>query len=444
MFRKRIADNQNPTFVDLFCGTGGLSLGFLLEGFDCLLAVDKDPAAVECYNFNLRGSFDEGAVLYDLSKIKSRENVVSFLNKYSHGIKKCDVVVGGPPCQGFSVVGRNKIRALIQSNGDLENYWEKVNEERCMLYESFAFFVEVLEPRWFLFENVPTIMSHNTFPSILKRFSSLTAMDGRKLEYDLKYDKYVASNYGVPQNRKRFIMIGCRKDVNDMREWKPPEHSSLVTVLEALSDLPLVPSGNRERIVLYDRSPDSDYQRLMREGMIDFEKNLVYDHICRYHNQDDINLFARMYPGSRFADPEVQKAIREINPEHKLLKYSVEKFKDKLHKLHPEKQAWTVTAHLQKDCYKFIHYEQPRTVTVREAARLQSFPDRFAFINIHMITSFRLIGNAVPPLMASAFARSILGADPCLKMYATRRSFKDIWHTPMLTEEKLNELRMVH
>jgi DNA (cytosine-5)-methyltransferase 1 len=425
---------DGPAFVDLFCGAGGLSLGFLLEGFNCLLAVDNDPSAVACYNTNLRGSFDRGAFLYDLSRLDNHEAIVSFLELYAPGVRRCDVVVGGPPCQGFSVVGKNKIQALVQSDNNLEMYWKKRNEERCMLYESFAMFIEVLEPRWFLFENVPAIMGHDIFPSIIDRFSSLLTPDGRKLDYRLVCSKYIASSYGVPQNRKRFIMIGRREDIKGAGEWKPPETGMPVTVLEALGDLPPVREGHRERVMFYPGSPAGNYQHRMREGMVGFEKGIVYDHICRTHNKDDVALFARMSPGSRFADSEVQRAVREINPEHKLIKYSVEKFRDKLHRLRPDEPAWTVTAHLQKDCYKFIHYNQPRTVTVREAARLQSFPDRFVFTGISMITSFRLTGNAVPPLMAAAFARGILDADVCLNMLASRRSFQDIWNEPAVTE----------
>ena len=146
----------------------------------------------------------------------------------------------------------------------------------------------------------------------------------------------------------------------------------------------------------------------MRRGVTAEDEYAVTDHICRWHNPDDVELFSRMKPGARFADVEVQQAIREINPDHKLIKYSSDKFKDKLHKLDPEKPSWTVTAHLQKDGYKFIHYSQPRTISVREAARLQSFPDWFTFESVSMVRAFGLIGNAVPPLMAEAFARSFI------------------------------------
>jgi len=117
-----------------------------------------------------------------------------------------------------------------------------------------------------------------------------------------------------------------------------------------------------------------------------------------------------MGPGARFSDDAVQAAILAINPDHKLIKYSTEKFQDKLHKLDPDKHAWTVTAHLQKDCYKFIHFRDARTVTVREAARLQSFPDRFRLPEVLGI-AFRMVGNAIPPLLAEAFATSFCHSD---------------------------------
>jgi DNA (cytosine-5)-methyltransferase 1 len=149
----------------------------------------------------------------------------------------------------------------------------------------------------------------------------------------------------------------------------------------------------------------------MRESGPRGEDSYIYNHVCRSHNPDDIALFERMAPGSKFSDPDVRRAMEEINPEHKLLKYSVEKFKDKLHKLVPDRPSWTVTAHLQKDCYKFIHYNQPRTISVREAARLQSFPDWFVFPAV-LGAAFRLIGNAVPPLLGFAFASSFRESDP--------------------------------
>lgn len=396
--------NRNPTFVDLFSGCGGLSLGFLQAGYRCLLAVDNDTDSIHCYNLNLKGNADEGAVLEDLSGFSTKKDVKEFLGQHRVDPSSCDVLVGGPPCQSFSVVGRNKVRALMESGGNIRRYWSEKNRERTMLFEAYALFLEVLKPRWFLFENVPTIQSHESFNLIIDRFATLP------IKYNIIHSKYLASRYGVPQDRRRFIMVGYRKDIG-LNGWRGPREKPLVTVAKALDDLLEVPHGYRERESRYSSIPETPYQRLMRAAGPRRTRGRLFDHICRWHNPDDVALFKRMRPGAKFADPEVQKAIRQINPEHKLIKYSTDKFKDKLHKLDPERPAWTVTAHLKKDCYKFIHHRQPRTITVREAARLQSFPDWFRFDGLSMITSFGLIGNAVPPILARAFAESFFEAD---------------------------------
>lgn len=396
---------QIPTFVDLFSGCGGLSLGFLRAGYRCLLAIDNDPQAVSCYNLNLKGDLDSGAILKDLREFKTRDHVRAFLDEHRIKPSMCDVLVGGPPCQSFSMVGRNKIRALLKSEDNAYDYWEEKDNERAALFEIYARFVEVLQPRWFLFENVPTIQKHELFPLIIQRFKGLQDDSGKPILYDLKQGTYLASRYGVPQDRKRFFLIGHRGEIGT-NGWQGPIKKRPVTVSQALGDLPKIPHGNKDRELAYSSPPKSSYQRMMRSEKPAGARGRVFDHICRTHNADDVALFARMQPGARFADPEVQDTIREINPHHKLIKYSTDKFKDKLHKLDPDKPAWTITAHLQKDCYKFIHHNQPRTITVREAARLQSFPDWFRFNGLPMGASFRLVGNAVPPLLAQAFAES--------------------------------------
>jgi DNA (cytosine-5)-methyltransferase 1 len=356
----------------------------------------------------------------------------------------CDALIGGPPCQSFSVVGRNKINALMKEDEASRESWEEKNRQRTTLFEAYALFLEVLAPRWFFFENVPAIRSHEQYASIEQRFATLKRPDGSELKYTPIPDTYWASDYGVPQRRRRFIMVGYRTDLS-LPTWTPPIQLPAPNVSEALDDLPPVPSGHRKHQKVYSGRPVTRYQKLMRRGLNKARKGYVLNHVCRDNNADDVALFGRMKPGARFSDGDVQKAIREINPDHKLIKYSTDKFQDKLHKLNDQEPAWTVTAHLQKDCYKFIHHSQPRTITVREAARLQSFPDRIEFPEA-LGSAFRLIGNAVPPLLAQAFAESFLNSDSELarKVDFVRRTLPGfVWLqlAPLLKEHSLRSQR---
>jgi len=302
----------------------------------------------------------------------------------------------------------------MKSDSELKRHWEAKDRQRVTLFEVYAHFLEAIRPSWFVFENVPTIVSHPYFPRIIERFETLATLgEADELEFTLTYDNYLASEYGVPQTRKRFFLVGQQPN-SSRADWERPRRQREVTVSQALGDLPKVGPGTKKRNTQYRSPAKSSYQRQMRSDKNGQRRGVVLDHICRWHNSDDVELFRRMRSGARFADQEVQDALVEINPNHKLLKYSTDKFRDKLHKLHPNKPAWTVTAHLQKDCYKFIHYSQSRTITVREAARLQSFPDWFSFEDVSMVASFGLIGNAVPPMMAQKFAESILAADRVL------------------------------
>lgn len=394
-----------PTYLDLFSGCGGLSLGFRKAGYKSLLAVDWDSSAVHCYNDNLRTDSQGGAVQADLGGFSTHAEVATFLDDYGIRPGDCHVLAGGPPCQSFSLVGRTKVRALMESDERLKEEWERVSASRTMLFEAYALFLEYLSPRWFLFENVPAIRSHDVYRQIVSRFQRLKSPDGKPLRYQIIPDNYWASDHGVPQNRRRFLMVGYKEDAG-IPGWTAPATQSQINVNDAISDLPSITHGAKAHKLAYGSSARSAYQQLMRS-----DESHVYNHVCRSHNADDVALFERMRPGARFSDPEVQSALLEINPEHKLLKYSTTKFQDKLHKLDPERPAWTVTAHLQKDCYKFIHPSQPRTISVREAARLQSFPDSFVFPTV-LGSAFRLIGNAVPPLLAFAFAESFKASDP--------------------------------
>lgn len=408
-FRNGVGRPENrPAILDLFSGVGGLSLGFLMAGFRVALAVDNDDDAVACYNANLKSACDGGAVQYDLANINSHEDVEEFLKSQGIEPQSLTAVVGGPPCQGFAMIGRTKLNALLKKADKEERVMlQRRDKRRCALFETFALFVEVVTPEWFLFENVPTIRNHKVYRKLLSRFHNLRSPDGEKLDYEILPDVYAASDYGVPQKRHRFILVGRLRTSES--EWVPPRKRNVpATVAEALDDLPWIKAGAQNPIVKYSKKPTGSFQKLMHSGFLPGESRDIHNHICRGHETDDIKLFRLMRQGQRFADEAVQKAIVEVNPKHHLRSYSCENFTDKLHRLEASRPCWTITAHLQKDGYKFIHYRQGRTISVREAARLQSFPDWFRFGGLGMGSAFRLIGNAVPPLMARAFAQKML------------------------------------
>jgi len=429
-----------PTYIDLFCGCGGASVGFRKAGFRCVAAFDWDQKAIDCYNSNFStGSVRPIGIREDLSVIQNHADVEIFLRK--HGIldPHVDAIVGGPPCQSFSAVGQTKVKALIEEDSTVRDFWEATHRQRTMLFEVYALFVEVLAPRWLLFENVPTIRSHPTYPLIERRFNNLRRRDGSALRYSLFPRNYWASDYGVPQRRRRFIMVGHRDDLG-ISGWRPPAEVAGPSVEEAVADLPAIKHGARDERICYIGPTATNYQQQMRAEVSGQDSAFITAHVCRSHNSDDIALFDRMAVGAKFSDHEVQTAIREINPDHKLAKYSTEKFQDKLHKLIPTEPSWTVTAHLQKDCYKFIHYAQPRTISVREAARLQSFPDHFCF-PLTLGTAFRVIGNAIPPLLAEAFAASFRASDQTMGsvLERTREVLPDdLWCriVPLLSKSK--------
>src|ERR1700731_2510302 len=156
---------SRPAILDLFWGVGGLSVGFLMAGFRVQLPVDNDPDAVACYKKNLKEECDAGAVLFDLSKIKSHARFQEFLKSNGKNPADFAAVVGGPPCQGFTTIGRTKLNALLKS-ADLEakrKILDKRDRQRCALFETFAAVVEVIHSKWFFSQDVPTILGHKIY-----------------------------------------------------------------------------------------------------------------------------------------------------------------------------------------------------------------------------------------------------------------------------------------
>ena len=353
-YRKLIA-------IDLFAGAGGLSLGFEMAGYNVAAKIEMDKWACE----TLRENFKKSVIIEsDIEKVSPKHLLAKF--------GEIDVIIGGPPCQGFSIVGRSKLKSLGQH----------LDDKRNTMYKQFLRFLYEIKPKAFVMENVPGILTHdkgNTLNRILRHFKGLG--------YNVSPHLLKASDFGVPQTRKRVFFVGFRKDLS-LSDLKP--FSFQVTAGDALLDLPSLRAGEGSEYASYSSQPKTDYQRLMRKNSLG-----VYNHHARAYSPMDIKIFSLMTQGMKYYQI----------PNH-LKRYRDDSFRDKYKRLISAQPSWTVVAHLQKDGYMFIHPTQDRTITVREAARLQSFPDRFIFYG-PMTRQFRQVGNAVPPFLARAIGIAV-------------------------------------
>ena len=454
-----------PLVVDLFCGAGGFSLGFHAAGCRILAAVDADVLATQSLSSN-----------FDLLQAKHKPRVFGGedgdLDQPNFDLDKIvgkarpDIVIGGPPCQAFSRLGRAKLNSLSDDGfrGDPRN----------ALYSRFLGAVERWRPRAVVMENVPGMLSVGGV-----NYADVVCSEMAGLGYRTGYAVLNAVWYGVPQFRERLFFIGIRDDLGrnpsapatafhtDLPEgyYRPlrhvhptlpfggsweldlgqllvaasPAETPAVTVRDALEDLPELTThlteGRRTRgdfrIDLPYRTPaHSPYAIQMREWPGFLPVETVVDHAVR-RTPRDYETFRRMKPGDRFPEAvAIARMIRDEElsqlrkkrtapepgtPEWEELEarfvppYDEHDFPDKWRKLMPDRPSWTVPAHLAKDSYSHIHYDsaQARMISVREAARLQSFPDAFAFTG-NMGDCFRQIGNAVPPLLSWHVAAAIL------------------------------------
>lgn len=374
-----------PTVLDLFAGAGGFSLGFHWAGFHTAAAIDHNNFAVETLTTNF-GPNACKALHRDLSKYSPSAFEKEL--RIAGVIPRFDVIIGGPPCQGWSHVGRGKLRSLrLQDGGG--SYLE---DPRNKLYRRFIAYISHFRPDVAVMENVPGMLSHDG-----QNIADSVAASIKSIGYKVTWKLLNASDYGVPQERRRLIFVGIKTELNTTFEFPEvvgPRGRRLfphVNVKEAIGDLPRITNGANEWVRDYTKSKKmSSYARMMRRN-----SDRLFDHVCRSQNNQDIEAFTLMKQGGTYND--LPKRLK---------RYRDDIFKDKYKKLRMDRPSWCVTAHLSKDCYTHIHPTQARTISVREAARLQSFPDNFYFAG-SMGNKFQLIGNAVPPLMAKHIAEAI-------------------------------------
>lgn len=371
-----MADRSRPTAIDLFAGGGGLSLGLHQAGFDVLVGADSDTWAMETHAANLPGLTWAGDLTDPGHFLQALE---------VWGIGAVDLVAGGVPCQPFSRAGRPRIANLVE-RGERGSH-----DARAELWESFVAVVATLRPRAVLVENVPDLPRWNDGAVLIGFYESL-----RELGYTVEARVLDGFRFGVPQHRQRLILLGF---ADGRQPFWPEPTDQLVTLGDAIGDLPVVPRAQRVEELPYE--PDricNDFQREMRAGMSGEEAGAIWEHITRDVRPDDMQAFDLLGEGQTYVDL----------PEH-LRRYRSDVFTDKYKRLARDQLCRSITAHIAKDGYWYIHPEQHRTLSVREAARIQTFPDDFRFAGTQT-HRYRQIGNAVPVRLSRAIGRAVLEA----------------------------------
>ena len=373
--RSWLGETQGPLAVDMFSGAGGLSLGLEEAGFHVVAAADSDAVAMESHAANIQG----------LTWVGDLSNPNDFLAQLKEwGIDRADLLAGGPPCQPFSRAGTSKIGHLVRMGV------RDPHDRRADLWESFFEVIDQLKPRAVLFENVPDFATAQGGALLIALADELRARD-----YDPHVRILEAWRYGVPQHRSRLFVVGVSSGLHF--EW-PEGDEERPTLWDAIGDFPLVEANTRDEVQRYVGRPEAELGRRMRQGLPDGEAEKVRDHITRAVREDDAEIYRLMEQGASYLD--VPEDLR---------RYRADIFNDKYYRLSCDGLSRTITAHIAKDGYWYIHPKQDRTLSVREAARIQTFPDRFRFAG-HPSSRYRQIGNAVPPMLASAIGSAVLDA----------------------------------
>ena len=388
------------TFIDLFAGCGGMSEGFYKLGYKALAHVEIDKYCCETLRERMKyygyssEDIDKSVIHQDITS----EAVINQLHN-AVGDHSVDLIIGGPPCQAYSSAGRAR-----DFNG-------MKKDPRNFLFEHYVKILNEFLPKFFVFENVTGILTANVNNELIinKVFAELgknyKLADTSRLEFN-------TAEYGVPQTRRRIIIMGIRNDLSIMPEelydslkkthYLPEQHpessklKKFVSVREAIGDLPVIPQGNKQKIMPFSYSDETDFLSWVKS-----DSDKLYDHVCRTQNATDTERYQEMarnhwtFEELLLHRPDLQHEKQRVFGNS----YVVQSW---------DNPARTIIAHLCKDGNQFIHpdYEQGRSISVREAARLQSFPDDFRFCGA-MTQQFKQIGNAVPPLFAYHIAKSL-------------------------------------
>ena len=388
--------------LDLFSGCGGLSEGFLQAGFDVAVSIEIDEKACETQ----RKNHPETIIIQgDLTELNPQQ-----LEQETQ-ISNYDLIIGGPPCQGFSTIGTRL------GTSDFGEFGE---DPRNSLYKEFVKYVRYYQPKMFLMENVLGLytMQDGAIRENIENDFSHDDPEGRYVGYNVTSTILRAVEFGVPQKRERVFFVGIRNDFEDI-DFQFPEpflnENEFYTVNDAIGDLPALGVRDGENRTIHQIEPNS-FLTMLNENAFNlrrdnnYEEGYIYNHLSRYNNPRDREIFRRLAPFQKLRElnlDEIAEYLR-ANGYQELPVRLRNGFDDFYRKLDWERPSPTIIAHLHKDGLAFIHPdgEQARSLSIREAARLQSFPDNFIFqgSQSHM---FKQIGNAVPPLLAYHLANAL-------------------------------------
>lgn len=395
--RKQIQDEfkkeLRPTFADFFAGAGGLSCGFTQAGFRVCFANDFEDVCVRTYRYNHPEVPVDKVVKDDIRKIV--DNVQNYIDE------DVDVVVGGPPCQGFSSANQQRI----------------IDDPRNELYKYYIECVKKILPKFVVMENVRGMLK--VADQVVEDYESIKEKkNGVTYSYAVSYKLLNSLDFSVAQSRERLIYIAIRNDVSEKKDITPKAifeeickanedkpHYLLRDALEYIKplDAPRIKNMNEKDDELTGKKIDvnsysgneSEYLKLINEGR---SIPVLFNHKARYVNDINYEIYRLLNQGDDASDPKISGIMPYSNRLHC--------FKDKYFKLVADKPSRTITAHLRMDCHSHIHPYQIRAITPREAARCQSFPDDYLFLGPYLKT-YMQIGNAVPCLMAKGIANVI-------------------------------------